>query len=87
MLSLIVAYIDWTSVDDTFSQSIVYVGLNLSGVADMTMLSNSVGDYPFISQGKTRIPGINDSEEFELTVVSYEVSREECVLIPYPRAL
>lgn len=28
-------------------------------------------DYPTITQGKTRIPGINDGEEFELTDVSY----------------
>lgn len=27
-------------------------------------------DYPTITQGKTRIPGINDGEEFELTDVS-----------------
>lgn len=27
-------------------------------------------DYPTITQGKTRIPSINDGEEFELTDVS-----------------
>ena len=27
-------------------------------------------DYPTITQGKTRIPGINDGEEFEITDVS-----------------
>lgn len=36
----------------------------------MTFLSNRIADYPTISQGKTRIPGINDSEEALLTDVS-----------------
>lgn len=31
-----------------------------------------MSDYPTITQGKTRIPGINDGEEFELTDVSEE---------------
>lgn len=34
------------------------------------MLSNRITDYPLISQGKTRIPGVNDAEELEVTVVS-----------------
>lgn len=36
----------------------------------MTLLSSRMSDYPTITQGKTRIPGINDGEEFELTDVS-----------------
>lgn len=36
----------------------------------MTLLSNRISDYHFISQGKTRIPGVNDGEEFEITDVS-----------------
>lgn len=36
----------------------------------MILLSSRMSDYPTITQGKTRIPGINDGEEFELTDVS-----------------
>lgn len=36
----------------------------------MTMLSNRIGDYWYISQGKTRIPGVNDGEDMEATDVS-----------------
>lgn len=36
----------------------------------MTMLSNRMADYPFINQGKTRIPGVNDCENMEITDVS-----------------
>lgn len=36
----------------------------------MTLLSNRIGDYYFISQGKTRIPGVNDYENLEETDVS-----------------
>lgn len=34
------------------------------------LLSSHISDYPCISQGKTRIPGVNDGEEFEVTDVS-----------------
>lgn len=34
------------------------------------MLSNRMEDYYFVSQGKTRIPGVSDYEEFEITDVS-----------------
>lgn len=36
----------------------------------LTMLSNRVSDYWYISQGKTRIPGVNDSMDMETTDVS-----------------
>uniref|UniRef100_A0A2S2PBL2 Uncharacterized protein n=1 Tax=Schizaphis graminum TaxID=13262 RepID=A0A2S2PBL2_SCHGA len=36
----------------------------------MTYLSNRISDYYYISQGKTRIPGVNDGEEFQITDVS-----------------
>lgn len=36
----------------------------------MALLSSRMSDYPTITQGKTRIPGINDGEEFEITDVS-----------------
>lgn len=38
--------------------------------SEMALLTNRVGDYPNICFGKTRIPGINDGEEMELTDVS-----------------
>lgn len=37
----------------------------------MTFLTPHIADYPGICQGKTRIPGVNDGEEFELTDVSW----------------
>lgn len=40
---------------------------------DITMLSSRMSDYPTITQGKTRIPGINDGEEFEETDVSLTI--------------
>lgn len=36
----------------------------------MTFLSNRIQDYYYVSQGKTRIPNVNDTEEFLLTDVS-----------------
>lgn len=36
----------------------------------MCLLTNRIGDYFFISQGKTRIPGVNDGLEMEDTDVS-----------------
>lgn len=48
------------------------------------MLSSRTSDYPLISQGKTRIPGINDALEFELTVVSYEPRKERASSLRYP---
>lgn len=41
---------------------------------EMTLLSSRMSDYPSITQGKTRIPGINDGEEFEDTNVSQQSS-------------
>lgn len=40
---------------------------------EMTILSSRMSDYPTITQGKTRIPGINDGEEFEETDVSQTI--------------
>lgn len=39
----------------------------------MAMLSNRMEDYYYVSQGKTRIPGVNDGEEMEVTDVSLDV--------------
>jgi len=36
----------------------------------MTMLGNRMEDYYYVSQGKTRIPGVNDAEELLVTEVS-----------------
>lgn len=43
--------------------------------SDLTLLSDRIGDYYLVSQGKTRIPGVNDAEEFELLNVSLQTSR------------
>ncbi|KAF7379403.1 hypothetical protein HZH66_014774 [Vespula vulgaris] len=45
----------------------------------MTFLSNRIGDYWYISQGKTRIPGVNDASEMEETDVSPS-PKEMCFL-------
>lgn len=37
---------------------------------EITLLGDRIADYPTVSQGKTRIPGVNDAEEFEITDVS-----------------
>lgn len=36
----------------------------------MTLLSNNINDYYFVSQGKTVIPGLDDGEELLVTDVS-----------------
>lgn len=36
----------------------------------MTFLSNRILDYTYVSQGFTRIHGVNDGEEFQITDVS-----------------
>lgn len=43
--------------------------LDQRSFADATLLGDRIVDYPTISQGKTRIPGVNDAEEFEITNV------------------
>lgn len=48
---------------------------------EVTMLTSRVSDYPSISHGKTRIPGVNDAEEFTLTAVSWELTQGASVLI------
>lgn len=34
------------------------------------LLSNNINEYNFVAQGKTSIPGVDDSEEFRITDVS-----------------
>lgn len=38
---------------------------------DHCLLSNNINDYYFVAQGKTVIPGVDDSEEMNITDVSY----------------
>ncbi|XP_035775753.1 myosin heavy chain, muscle-like isoform X29 [Anopheles albimanus] len=38
---------------------------SVKGLKELTLLSSRISDYPTITQGKTRIPGVNDAEEFE----------------------
>lgn len=42
---------------------------------EMCLLSNRVSDYPYVCHGKTRIPGVNDSIEAELTDVRAPIVR------------
>lgn len=42
---------------------------------ELCLLGSHISDYPTISHGKTRIPGVNDGEEFELVHVSHERKR------------
>lgn len=44
-------------------------------ILELCMVSNRISDYTFISQGKTRIPGVNDSEEAIVTDVSSKDNR------------
>lgn len=37
---------------------------------EVCLLGSRISDYPTISNGKTRIPGVNDGDEFEITDVS-----------------
>lgn len=41
----------------------------------MCHLGTHISDYPNICNGKTRIPGVNDGEEFELVDVSDAFAR------------
>lgn len=66
------------------SESALGFRMCMSGIlvfTEITMLSNRISDYPLISQGKTRIPGINDAEECDLTIVSLVPAYGACVLM------
>lgn len=39
-------------------------------VVELCLLNSRISDYPYICQGKTRISGVNDSFEAEITDVS-----------------
>lgn len=49
---------------------------------EMCLLSNRIGDYYYISQGKTRIPGVNDASDMEDTEVSPHNVQKACFLDP-----
>lgn len=51
---------------------------------EVTMLGNRISDYPIVSQGKTRIPGVNDAAQFDVTVVSLKPAHGACGLISGP---
>lgn len=38
-------------------------------MTEYCLLSNNIMDYHVVSQGKTTIPSVDDSEEFEMTDV------------------
>ncbi|KAG8276901.1 Belongs to the TRAFAC class myosin-kinesin ATPase super [Homalodisca vitripennis] len=43
------------------------------GVKQICLLSNDIHDYYFVSQGKTKIPSVDDDEEFTLTDQAFDV--------------
>jgi hypothetical protein len=62
----------WTKRDTARYVSIVWSAdlQTSSPPTEKTLLSNRIQDYVYISQGKTRIPGVNDSEDMALIDVS-----------------
>lgn len=46
---------------------------------ELCLLGTHISTYPTISQGKTRIPGVNDGEEFELVHVSHKVTSQPMI--------
>lgn len=42
----------------------------MKNTTELCFLGTHISTYPTISQGKTRIPGVNDGDEFELVDVS-----------------
>ncbi|XP_023023733.1 myosin heavy chain isoform X48 [Leptinotarsa decemlineata] len=45
----------------------------VAGVKDKCLLSNNINDYYFVSQGKTTIPGVDDSEEMKVTDEAFDI--------------
>ncbi|XP_025262943.1 myosin heavy chain, muscle isoform X1 [Camponotus floridanus] len=46
---------------------------SVKGLKAMCLLTDNVGDYYFVSQGKTTIPGVDDGEECLLTDQAFDV--------------
>ncbi|KAH1016368.1 hypothetical protein HUJ04_007601 [Dendroctonus ponderosae] len=45
----------------------------VSGLKEMCLLSNNILDYNFVSQGKTKIPSVDDNEECLLTDQAFDI--------------
>ncbi|KAG5864672.1 hypothetical protein JTB14_025102 [Gonioctena quinquepunctata] len=45
----------------------------VAGVKDKCLLSNNINDYYFVAQGKTTIPGVDDSEEMRITDQAFDI--------------
>ncbi|XP_076274733.1 myosin heavy chain isoform X44 [Rhynchophorus ferrugineus] len=45
----------------------------VSGLKEICLLSNNIMDYHFVSQGKTKIPSVDDSEEMRLTDEAFDI--------------
>ncbi|XP_050298498.1 myosin heavy chain, muscle isoform X38 [Anthonomus grandis grandis] len=46
---------------------------SVPGVKEICLLSNNILDYNFVSQGKTKIPSVDDGEEFRLTDEAFDI--------------
>lgn len=53
-----------------FSILILHCDIDCERNLELCFLGTHISTYPTISQGKTRIPGVNDGDEFELVHVS-----------------
>ncbi|XP_066261980.1 myosin heavy chain, muscle isoform X14 [Euwallacea similis] len=45
----------------------------VSGLKEQCLLSNNIMDYNFVSQGKTKIPSVDDAEECTLTDQAFDI--------------
>ncbi|XP_076337304.1 myosin heavy chain, muscle-like isoform X5 [Tachypleus tridentatus] len=45
----------------------------IEGLKEKLLVSNDIHDYHFVSQGKTDIPGVDDSEEMHITDTGFDV--------------
>ncbi|XP_060521397.1 myosin heavy chain, muscle isoform X17 [Cylas formicarius] len=46
---------------------------SVPGVKELCYLSNNIMDYNFVSQGKTKIPSVDDGEEFSITDQAFDI--------------
>jgi hypothetical protein len=51
---------------------------------EICLLSNNIYDYHIVSQGKTTIPSVDDSEEMGFTEVSSKAFMEKCRIAYVP---
>ncbi|XP_030752193.1 myosin heavy chain, muscle isoform X46 [Sitophilus oryzae] len=45
----------------------------VKGIKDICLLSNDIMDYHFVSQGKTKIPSVDDGEEMTITDEAFDI--------------